>query len=173
MHRGKHWRAPTYTVSHTPRHARLNTTSTPARDHEHHGCPVQRPPHPARRRGADACSRLWQQSRILYLALARVSGASRELTLARHIKIRDHVSQLPRNTIVSCILVSITAPVCCAAAPPNAVSKVFPARPCPFPLRRDDQYFFRLQSSNNPQTFPLSTFSVNVLPVPLSPVGAS
>jgi hypothetical protein len=113
MHRGKHWRAPTYTVSHTPRHARLNTTSTPARDHEQHGCHVQRPPHPARRRGADACSRLWQQSRILFLALARVS-AHHVSCLSRHVKIRDHVSQLPRNTIVSCILVSITAPVRCA-----------------------------------------------------------
>jgi hypothetical protein len=76
---GVHLHRTTYPA--TLLHARLNTTTAPARDHEHHGCHVQRPPHPARRRGADACpSRLRQQSRILSLALARVSGQSRELT---------------------------------------------------------------------------------------------
>jgi hypothetical protein len=166
-----------YTVSHTPpcstqhhvySHTRPRAPRLP--------CPTPSASGPSPR---SRClpSRLWQQSRILFLALARVPGASRELPLSprQNPPSREPASPEYYRFVYSAIdsCTRLLRPKCCAAAPPNAVSKVSPARPCPFPLRRDNQYVFRLQSSNNPQTSPLSTFSVNVLPVPLSPVGTS
>jgi hypothetical protein len=131
--------------------------------------PVAEEPMPAPACGssrAASCSLPWPVSPVHHVSCLspRQNSRSRELTSPEYCRFVysgiDNCNRLLR-------------PKCYAAAPPNAVSKVSPARSCPFPLRRDDQYVFRLESSNNPQTFPLSTFSVNVLPVPLSPVGTS